>query len=121
MSINKFLKKVSILVLSIVLLAGCGVKVSKTALKVIVSASTRVNKASFYADSCKNRIGVPYVENGAPGQVVDIYYANEAVRKDAVLIDIQGGFYVGGDRRNNRPLASVFLKEGFMWCSWSTA
>lgn len=113
MSINKSLKIVSILVLSLALLAGCGMKVNKTALKMIVSASSKVNKASFYADSCENRIGVAYVEGGAPGQVVDIYYADQAVRKDAVLIVIHGGFYVGGDRRNSRPLASVFLKEGF--------
>lgn len=117
MNINESLKKGFTLVLSFVaaffLLAGCGMKVSKTALKVIVSSSSKVKTATYYADSCENRIGVPYVEGGAPGQVVDIYYADKEVRKDAVLIVIHGGFYVGGDRRNSRPVASVFLKEGF--------
>jgi acetyl esterase/lipase len=46
-------------------------------------------------------------------QVLDIYYADKAVRKDAVLIDIHGGFYVAGRRENNRGFASVFLREGY--------
>ena len=96
------------------LLLGCnGIKVSKSMLKMIVSASTRENKELCYADSCRNRIGIPYVQDGSPAQVLDIYYADSSVRKDAVLIDIHGGFYVGGNRKNNRPFASVFLKEGY--------
>ena len=94
-------------------LTGCNMKMNKTMLKMIVSSSTKVSTVVCYADSCEKRIGVPYVENGAPGQVVDIYYADSQIRRNAVLIDIHGGFYVGGDRRNNRPFASVFLKEGF--------
>lgn len=94
------------------LLSSC-LRVNKTALKMIVSASIKLNTEACYADSCKKSIGVPYVDGGAPGQVLDIYYADTAVRRDVVLIDIHGGFYVGGDRRNNRPFASVFLKEGF--------
>ena len=96
------------------LLPGCkNVKVNKTMLKMMVAASTKENKTPCYADSCDKCIGVPYVENGAAAQVVDIYYADKAIRKDAVLIDIHGGFYVGGMRQNNRPFASVFLKEGY--------
>ncbi len=94
-------------------LSGCGLKINKTMLKMIVSASTKLNNTVCYADSCEKRIGVPYVENGAPGQVVDIYYADKAIRKDIVLVEMHGGFYVGGDRRKCRPFASVFLKEGF--------
>lgn len=88
-------------------------RMNKTMLKIIVSSSTKVNNTACYADSCEKRIGIPYVEDGAPGQVMDIYYADQSVRKDIVLIEIHGGFYVGGDRRNCRPFASVFLKEGY--------
>lgn len=95
------------------LIACNGIKVSKTLLKMVVSAANKENKAHFYADSCEKRIGVPYVQDGAPSQVLDIYYADEAIRRDAVLIDIHGGFYVAGRRDNNRPFASVFLKEGY--------
>lgn len=108
------MKRYILIIGTLFLLLGCnGIKVSKSMLKMIVSASTRENKALCYADSCSNRIGLPYVQDGTPAQVLDIYYADSAVRKDAVLIDIHGGFYVGGNRKNNRPFASVFLKEGY--------
>jgi acetyl esterase/lipase len=82
-------------------------------LKMILSKSIKTSSELFYADSCEKRVGVPYVENGDPAQVFDIYYADSSVRKDAVLVDIHGGFYVAGQRENNRAFASVFLKEGY--------
>ena len=95
------------------LLLGCtNIKVSKPMLKMIVDATIKLSEAPAYADSCRHTIGLPYAENGTGRQVLDIYYAPEAVRRDIVLIDIHGGFYVGGDRRNNRAFASPFLKEG---------
>ena len=101
-------------VAALAMLAGCsGIKITKTMLKMMVSAYAKPSTELFYADSCQNRVGIPYVENGDPSQVLDIYYADKAVRKDAVLVDIHGGFYVAGDRRNNRAFASVFLKEGY--------
>jgi len=105
---------ISLTLVLIPLLAGCnGIKITKPMLKMVLSASSKVSPELFYADSCEKRIGVPYVENGDPNQVMDIYYADNAVRKDAVLVDIHGGFYVAGRRENNRDFASVFLKEGF--------
>lgn len=112
MNVRRFLFIVAIVV-SCLLLSGFGVKVGKTMLKIVVAVSCRENKAACYADSCVKRIAVPYVEKGTRAQVMDIYYADGAIRKDAVLIDIHGGFYVGGMRQNNRLLASVFLKEGY--------
>lgn len=103
------------LLASLLLLAGCGsgIKIGKPILKMIVSATSKPSSALFYADSCEKRIAVPYVTGGDPAQVFDLYYADKAVRKNAVLIDIHGGFYVAGRRDNNRSFASVFLKEGF--------
>ena len=96
------------------MLAGCnGIKITKTMLKMMVSSYAKPSSEVFYADSCRNRVGLPYVENGDPAQVLDVYYADESVRKDAVLVDIHGGFYIAGDQRNNRAFASVFLKEGY--------
>ncbi|MBQ9306973.1 MAG: alpha/beta hydrolase [Bacteroidales bacterium] len=95
------------------LLLGCtSVKVSKPMLKMIVDATIKLSEAPVYADSCRHTIGLPYAENGSGRQVLDVYYAPESVRRDIVLIDIHGGFYVGGDRRNNRVFASAFLREG---------
>ena len=93
--------------------SGCGIKITKGMLKMVLSASMKPSTELFYADSCEKRIGIPYVNDGDPGQVLDVYYADKAVRKDAVLIDIHGGFYVAGRRENNRGFASVFLKEGY--------
>ena len=84
------------------LLTGCRITITKPLLKMMVSTFSKENKEVCFADSCVNRIGVPYVENGTPAQVVDIYYAPEDMRRNAVLIDIHGGFYVGGNRKNNR-------------------
>lgn len=109
----KTLKHIPIL-LALFSICGCSViKAGKPLLKMLVSAANKENKALYYADSCEKRIGIPYLENGSPAQVIDIYYADADRRKDAVLIDIHGGFYVAGRRDNNRPFASVFLKEGY--------
>ena len=98
----------------LLVIAGCdGIKITKPMLRMIVSGSNKVSTAPTFADSLDKRIGVPYVCDGTPSQVLDIYYADKAVRKDAVLIDIHGGFYVAGKRQNNRGFASVFLKGGY--------
>ena len=102
------------MIAALALLAGCnGVKISRTMLKLALSTNIKSSSELFYADSCEKRIGIPYVTGGDPSQVLDIYYADEAVRKDAVLVDIHGGFYVAGRRENNRAFASVFLREGY--------
>lgn len=93
--------------------SGCSFKITKPILKMGLSATSKRTEALFYADSCEKRIGLPYLDSADPSQVLDIYYADKAVRKDAVIIDIHGGFYVAGKRENNRDFASVFLREGY--------
>ena len=108
------MKRAILLFATLWVLAGCGgIKVSKSMLQMLLKGTNTVSTAATYADSCDRRVGVPYVENGDPNQVLDIYYAHPGVRKDAVLIDIHGGFYVAGKRENNRKFASVFLREGY--------
>lgn len=110
------MKRLSFTLLSVFLLLGfssCSVKVTRPVLKMIVSGANRVSTEPSYADSLEKKLSVPYIENGTGEQVMDIYYAAPEVRKDAVLIDIHGGFYVAGKRENNREFASVFLKEGY--------
>lgn len=108
------MRRTILVIMALAVLAGCGgIKITKPVLKMITSASSRTSSELFYADSCDKHIGIPYVENGDPGQVLDVYHAEKAVRKDAVLIDIHGGFYVAGRRENNRSFASVFLREGY--------
>lgn len=92
---------------------GCSIKVTKPMLKMMMAGTNKVKAEAAYADSVEKKLNVAYVENGTAAQVVDIYYAPADVRKDAVLIDIHGGFYVAGKRENNRRFASVFLKTGY--------
>lgn len=96
---------------AVLLLSGC--KVTRPMLEAVVSASNKVSGKLTYADSCRHATDIPYVEGGTSSQVMDIYYADGENRRDAVLIDIHGGFYVAGNRKNNRSFASVFLKEGY--------
>ena len=108
------MKRILIFTASLFLLLGChGIKVTKPMLKMMLAATDKVSTVPAYADSLEKRIGVPYVADGDPAQVMDIYYADAAVRKDAVLIDIHGGFYVAGKRQNNRRFASAFLQAGY--------
>ena len=106
--------KRSLLFLSLLLgICGCSLKITKPMLQMIANGIDTISTEPAYADSLEKQIGVPYVENGSPAQVIDIYHADPSIRKDAVLIDIHGGFYVAGKRQNNRRFASVFLKAGY--------
>ena len=107
------MKRILLITAMLSLLLSCSIKVTKPMLKMILSATDKISTESAYADTCEHLTGVPYIAGGSGDQVVDIYYADPAVRKDAVLIDIHGGFYVAGRRQNNRKYASVFLKEGY--------
>lgn len=94
-------------------LDGCSFKVTRPMLQVVVSRSNIIRTGAVYADSLEKRLNVPYVDGGTSEQVFDIYYAAPEKRRDAVLIDIHGGFYVAGKHQNNRRFTSVFLKEGY--------
>ena len=94
-------------------LSGCSFKVTRPMLQMMLAGTNKVSTEPAYADSLEKKLSVPYVDGGTSEQVMDIYYAAPDVRKDAVLIDIHGGFYVAGKRENNRDFASVFLREGY--------
>lgn len=90
-------------------------KISKPFMKILLGLTAKKDrkkrKAYPMVPNIESRIGVPYGDD--PRQVVDIYYAAKEHRKNKVVVDIHGGFYVMGDRDNNYPFASVFLKEGY--------
>ena len=94
-------------------LSGCSFRVTRPMLQMMLAGTNKVSAEPAYADSLEKKLSVPYVDGGTSEQVMDIYYAAPDVRKDAVLIDIHGGFYVAGKRENNRGFASVFLREGY--------
>lgn len=56
---------------------------------------------------------VPYVEDPKERQHFDLYRADPDKRKGVLLIDIHGGAYVHGWRRNNYPFAQIFREAGY--------
>lgn len=92
---------------------GPGIKLTTPVMKLILKASIKQPSETSLADRFDKKLGIPYVEGGDPAQVLDVYYAHQENRKDIVLVDIHGGFYVAGQKEGNRDYASVFLGEGF--------
>lgn len=92
---------------------GPGIKLTTPVMKLILKASIKQPSETSLADRFDKKLGIPYVEDGDPAQVLDIYYADSTNRMDIVLVDIHGGFYVAGQKEGNRDYASVFLGEGF--------
>ena len=67
------MRRVLVILAALVMLTGCkDMKMSKTMLKALVSVATKEKTTPCYADSCEKRIGLPYVQNGDPAQVLDI-------------------------------------------------
>ena len=93
--------------------SSSGMKLSKPVMKLMIWASQRGIPNDSPANAYRKLTDVPYVENGDPAQVLDIYYADSLNRRDEVLIDIHGGFYVAGKRQDNRNFAAAFLEEGY--------
>ena len=107
------MKRLGYLAALLVLLCCSACKLSTPLMKMLIQANYKNLPKSTIAEYYSNRIGVPYVEDGAPEQVFDVFYAKPENRKDAVVIDIHGGFYIAGKSEFNRPFAEVFLKDGF--------
>ena len=92
---------------------GPGIKLNTPVMKMILKASIKQPSENSPADGYRHILNIPYVENGDPKQVLDIYYADSINRKNTVLIDIHGGFYVAGQKECNKDFVSVFLKDGY--------
>lgn len=77
----------------------------------------RVNKkrtASFTGyDDFPHRFDVPYIDDGLNGHKFDIYWAREENRNNICVIDIHGGAYILGERRDNYLFARKFVEQGF--------
>ena len=108
------MKRLGYIVSVLLLLICCGAcKLSAPVMKLLLQANYKNLPESTIAEDYANRIDVPYVENAEPEQVLDIFYAYPENRKDAVVIDIHGGFYIAGKKEYNRVFAEVFQKAGF--------
>ena len=51
--------------------------------------------------------------DGVFSHQIDVYHPAEQIRINKTVLDIHGGGYIYGTRRNNKAYASVFLDKGF--------
>lgn len=73
-------------------------------------------RRAFWPDpnAYRHQIDVDVLGDGIFEHKVDIYYANDGPnKKNKVLLDIHGGAYLFGNRKNNYGFASVFLEKGY--------
>ena len=60
----------------------------------------------------KEKINVPYIDDGNHQHTFDLYFAKEN-RKNCLVFDIHGGAYIFGDHVDNYWFATKFLEQGF--------
>lgn len=95
------------------LVLGGPVKLTTPVMKFLLKVSMGDPTAPSVADGYEKRLDIPYSQDGDPAKVLDVYYARKENRKDAVLVDIHGGFYIAGQKEGNRNIAAVFLENGY--------
>ena len=61
----------------------------------------------------KERINVPYIDDGNLQHSFDIYYANKENKKNCLIFDIHGGAYIFGEHQDNYSFAYVFVEQGY--------
>lgn len=61
----------------------------------------------------KERINVPYIDDGNPQHSFDIFYANKENKKNCLIFDIHGGAYIFGEHQDNYGFAYVFVERGY--------
>ena len=100
----------------LLVIAGCdGIKVTKPMLRMIVSGSDKISTEPAYADSLGKRIGVPYVSDGTPAQVLDIYYADKAYLESlsprTFISSYKGPLFVSTSRHDFIRGQALLLKQ----------
>ena len=64
-------------------------------------------------DTYRHRVDVDALGDGDFFHQFDIFYANEGTHNGDTVIDIHGGAYIYGDRKNNFGFARIFLEKGY--------
>lgn len=94
-------------------------KIGKTALKLTTILTVRgdAKRRKTYPPhgEYEERLDIPYCDDGDELHKFDLYYADKTKPnyKGVTVVDIHGGAYMFGTRKNNFALALSFLKEGF--------
>ena len=65
-----------------------------------------------YGKFKKERIDIPYIDDGNYQHTFDVIYAEEN-RKNCCVFDIHGGAYITGEHKDNYNFAAEFVKAGY--------
>ncbi|MCR5741665.1 MAG: alpha/beta hydrolase [Gammaproteobacteria bacterium] len=90
-------------------------KVNRLLVRLIIKgienrSKKNIKKTNFDVDYAKYDIN--YLNDDSFKHAFDIYYANKDDRLDKTMIDIHGGAYARGNRKDNFYFASYFKDEG---------
>ena len=91
-------------------------KIGRGMLKALVnfldSGSKRRAKKVPFSSQKENKYDIPYIDDGKELHKFDIYYAKDN-RLNKTILDIHGGAYVKGSRKNQFYYAQVFKSKGY--------
>lgn len=92
-------------------------KFGKTSLYFFKKFMTDLDKrrmASFDIDDhFRKKVDIPYIDDGNNLHKFDVYYADDYMKKGICVIDIHGGSFIFGSRKNTEHFKDVFLNQGF--------
>lgn len=93
------------------------IKFGKIGVRLFYQSMMRANRKNHVdwpaPENYRGLFDVDALGDGIFSHQFDVYYAEEAVRKNMVLVDIHGGGYIANSRKNNFGLASVFVEQGY--------
>ena len=88
-------------------------KVSLNLLKFFINRSIAKRRKTYPPHTFREKINIPYINDGNEQHTYDVYLANEENRKHVCVINIHGGAYILGRHFDNYPFGYEMLKEGY--------
>lgn len=80
--------------------------------KVIKENKAKVRK-QIIDEKYSPRLNIPYISDNNYYHQFDLFFSPNENKKNTLVIDIHGGAYVMGDRKENYKFGTVFLDAGF--------
>ena len=92
-------------------------KYGRLVLDVLKIKCVRDNKKKYkdlvFEDKYKPNRNIPYMDDKKDHHMFDVYYTPTKEKKNCLVIDIHGGAYIFGHRRENYVFGTVFLDAGY--------
>lgn len=92
-------------------------KIGKFVINLLRVKVTKENKAKvnkqIIEEKYSPRLNIPYIADNNYHHQFDLFFSPNKNKKNTLVIDIHGGAYVMGDRKENYKFGTVFLDAGF--------